>query len=475
MPPLRAVRRRHRVADRQAGSRHQVPGLNGAGGRSRPVRQPLRRHSDHQGPLHQGDSDAAGDPGVAQGRAPRAVVCRGRSRIDRSDRATTARAWTAVSSSSSTHPARTPKSIRTMRASCSRPARRRWSAITCTRSAKRRRRRSSSASRFIPKGYVPKHIRWSKQLAQPTAALDIPAGTVARVDGYTVLHKPARIIAFQPHMHIRGKRQCLELIYPTSGSSARTEVVNCANFNYNWHLTYNYADDAQPLVPAGTILHTISWHDNSAANKSNPDPRNWVGDGQRTIDEMGFAWIGWYDLTDEEYKTQLAERKELQRKTTTTTGSNSSNSSAATAWADLQGPPAELVIRASRRSLEAGLSQEGPAFFASRRFVCQSHTRCAPDCGGSRDRPRLPRAGERAARDRQQLQVQLRSGHSADVRRVVACARRRVRDALRLSESQLGAGALDSGRPRQQHRAGRTGSRAADVLLHAHATATCSP
>ena len=170
-----------------------------------------------------------------------------------------------------------------------------------------------------PEGYVPKHIRWSKQLAQPTAALDIPAGTVARVDGYTVLHKPARIIAFQPHMHIRGKRQCLELIYPTSGSSARSEVVNCANFNYNWHLTYNYADDSQPLVPAGTILHTISWHDNSAANKFNPDPKNWVGDGQRTIDEMGFAWIGWYDLTEEEYKAQLNERKEQQRKAVTST------------------------------------------------------------------------------------------------------------------------------------------------------------
>jgi hypothetical protein len=172
---------------------------------------------------------------------------------------------------------------------------------------------------LYPEGYVPKHIRWSKQLAQPTAPLDIPAGTVARIDGYTVLHKPARIIAFQPHMHIRGKRQCLELIYPTSGASARSEVVSCANFNYNWHLTYNYADEAQPLVPAGTILHTISWHDNSAANKANPDPRNWVGDGQRTIDEMGFAWIGWYELTDEEYKTQLAERRAAQRKNAATT------------------------------------------------------------------------------------------------------------------------------------------------------------
>lgn len=172
--------------------------------------------------------------------------------------------------------------------------------------------------KLYPKGYVPKHIRWSKQLAQPTADLDIPAGTVARVDGYTFLHKPARIIAFQPHMHIRGKRQCLELIYPTAGAAAKTEIVSCANFNYNWHLTYNYADDVQPLVPAGTILHTISWHDNSQANRFNPDPKNWVGDGQRTIDEMGFAWIGWYELSDDEYKAALAERKAQQQKPATT-------------------------------------------------------------------------------------------------------------------------------------------------------------
>ena len=131
-----------------------------------------------------------------------------------------------------------------------------------------------------------------------------------------VLSKSARIISFQPHMHIRGKRQCLELIYPTSGSSATTELVNCANFNYNWHLTYNYADDATPIVPAGTILHTISYHDNSSTNRFNPDPKNWVGDGERTIDEMGFAWIGWYDLTDEEYK-QAIEERDAKRKATT--------------------------------------------------------------------------------------------------------------------------------------------------------------
>ncbi len=171
---------------------------------------------------------------------------------------------------------------------------------------------------FYPKGYKPNYIRWSRQLAQPTTPIDIPAGMVARSDGYTILHKPARLLAFQPHMHNLGKRQCLEVIYPTAGTRSQTEMLNCANFNNNWHLTYNYADDVQPLLPAGTILHNIQWHDNTATNPRAMDPKNWVGDGQRTIDEMGFFWIGWVELTEEEYKAQVAERKAAQRGTSTT-------------------------------------------------------------------------------------------------------------------------------------------------------------
>ena len=125
-----------------------------------------------------------------------------------------------------------------------------------------------------------------------------------RSDGYTRFNKAGRITAFQPHMHTRGRRQCIELIYPDN----KTEQISCANFSFNWHIVAVYADEAAPIYPAGTVLHVISWHDNSA-NKSNPDPRNWVGTGNRTIDEMGFAWISWYDLTDDEYKAELDARK----------------------------------------------------------------------------------------------------------------------------------------------------------------------
>ena len=168
---------------------------------------------------------------------------------------------------------------------------------------------------LYPKGYVPKHVVYSKQLGQPTEPLDIPGGSsYVRSDGYTRFNKPGKITAFQPHMHTRGKRQCIELIYPDN----KTELINCADWSFNWHIVSVYADDVAPIYPAGTVLHVISWHDNSAS-KNNPDARNWVGSGQRTIDEMGFAWITWYDYSDEEYKTVLDERKGV-RKTSTSQG-----------------------------------------------------------------------------------------------------------------------------------------------------------
>jgi hypothetical protein len=177
---------------------------------------------------------------------------------------------------------------------------------------------------LYPKGVVPKYIRYSTHHGDPTPnandSLDIPAGTVARVDGYTLHAKPGKIIAWQPHMHIRGKYQCLELIYPGNPSNImKRETINCANWDYNWHSVYNYQDQAAPLVPAGTIIHIISWHDNSAANRNNPDPQNWVGYGDRTIDEMGFSWIGWIDLTPEEYEKELADRVAARQKPATST------------------------------------------------------------------------------------------------------------------------------------------------------------
>jgi len=156
---------------------------------------------------------------------------------------------------------------------------------------------------LFPEGEVPDKVLYSRQLAQ-AGELDIPAGQITRHDGYATMYLPGRLTGFQPHMHFLGKRQCLELIYPNSS----TEMVNCVNFDFNWHIVYNYEDDVQPIYPAGTKLHVISYHDNTEAHRGNLDATNWTGGGSRTIDEMAFGWISWYDYTDEEYAAELELR-----------------------------------------------------------------------------------------------------------------------------------------------------------------------
>ncbi len=167
------------------------------------------------------------------------------------------------------------------------------------------------ALKFHHKGYVPKHVEITQRIGV-TTDLDIPPNTDnVRTDGYTLLNKPARILSFQPHMHNRGKAQCMEAIYP---GGQKVEMLSCVSkYQFAWHLVYLYKDDEQPLLPAGTMLHVISWHNNTTTNRYNPDPDSLVTFGQRTIDDMAFAWVSYYYLTDEEFKQQSDARKAKQK------------------------------------------------------------------------------------------------------------------------------------------------------------------
>jgi len=77
-------------------------------------------------------------------------------------------------------------------------------------------------------------------------------------------------------------------------------------FTWTWQITYPYKN--QPAFPKGTVLHSIAYHDNSPANKENPDPTAFVGWGDRTIDEMNIGWLDFYYITDQEY-AELAKVK----------------------------------------------------------------------------------------------------------------------------------------------------------------------
>jgi hypothetical protein len=156
-----------------------------------------------------------------------------------------------------------------------------------------------------PKGYTPKHVLMAAgSLANHD--LDIPAGNEnVRIDAFMVLTKPSRMVNFEPHMHASGKRMCLEAILP----SGTRQTINCAGYDHNWVKVYQYEDDAAPLLPANTILHAIGYYDNSNGNPRNPEPRNWKGFGNRSIEDMMISIGKYIALSDDEYKAEVAARQ----------------------------------------------------------------------------------------------------------------------------------------------------------------------
>jgi hypothetical protein len=168
---------------------------------------------------------------------------------------------------------------------------------------------------FYPKGQEPKY-RQALGLygteREMSGGLDLAPNAITLNEGFHVMPRAGRVENFQPHMHLRGKAMSLEAILPSGQKQVLTYVPN---FNFNWHNTYVYADDVAPLLPKGTILKISAWHDNTAANKSNPDPDQWVGYGDRTVDEMAHAWINITYMSDEDFAAEVEARKAAQSRT----------------------------------------------------------------------------------------------------------------------------------------------------------------
>jgi hypothetical protein len=143
-----------------------------------------------------------------------------------------------------------------------------------------------------------------------TDAIDIPPNTVQATQGFFPLRRAARVESFQPHMHLRGKAMSLEAVLPNGQVQILSHV---SDFNFNWHNSYVYADDAAPLLPKGTIIKVTAWHDNTPAKSSNPNPNTWVGGGGRTVDEMAHAWVNVTYMSDEDLEAEIAARRAKQQ------------------------------------------------------------------------------------------------------------------------------------------------------------------
>ncbi len=141
-------------------------------------------------------------------------------------------------------------------------------------------------------------------LAVQNNRFEIPAHEANHeVKAELVLQQDSTLSALMPHMHLRGKDFLFRATYPSGESEV---LLSVPHYDFSWQLIYEPA--GQKLLPKGTRIHAVAHFDNSANNKSNPDPTKAVRFGEQSWEEM---MIGFFDVA---VKPGTTERDMLQPK-----------------------------------------------------------------------------------------------------------------------------------------------------------------
>jgi hypothetical protein len=140
---------------------------------------------------------------------------------------------------------------------------------------------------------APRHLVRTAAVAARRIAIP-PGASNHREDATVRLPADARIVAFMPHMHVRGKAYRYELDVP---GEARRTLLDIPDYDFNWQLRYELREPLE--APRGATLHGTAWYDNSAGNPANPDPTKTVRWGPQTVDEMMLGYVEYY-LVDED-------------------------------------------------------------------------------------------------------------------------------------------------------------------------------
>jgi len=150
--------------------------------------------------------------------------------------------------------------------------------------------RSKVALKFYPVGYEPEKVVQVEPLA--TMNFKIPAGDPAySAKTSTTFERDTLLIAYTPHMHLRGKAAHYVAKYP---DGTQEVLLDVPRYDFNWQTDYKYPAGGK-RIPAGTEIElTMTW-DNSADNPANPDPTVEVVFGEPTTAEMMFGFITYAD------------------------------------------------------------------------------------------------------------------------------------------------------------------------------------
>ena len=161
------------------------------------------------------------------------------------------------------------------------------------------------AFKLHPPGYEP-DLKYVRNTVGNGVDIDMkPMQAGQELHAYSVLEQHTKLLVFEPHQHAPGTRMCLEAIW---GHNIQT--LNCTGYDHNWVKQYVYQDDHAPLLPKGTILHLIGWHDTTQANRNVADPRNWSGGGRRSVANMFINLGKAVALTEEQFEQEMAQRRE---------------------------------------------------------------------------------------------------------------------------------------------------------------------
>ena len=116
----------------------------------------------------------------------------------------------------------------------------------------------------------------------PAGAADHPVKSRKQFD------RPVRLLAFMPHMHLRGK----SFRYFLDRQPADPEVLlDVPAYDFGWQSYYTLLEPRE--LPAGATILCHATFDNSASNRANPDPTVNVTWGEQTWEEM---MIGYVDI-----------------------------------------------------------------------------------------------------------------------------------------------------------------------------------
>jgi hypothetical protein len=113
----------------------------------------------------------------------------------------------------------------------------------------------------------------------------IPAGAKdVAVPAELGIGQPVRIWGLLPHTHLRGTRWQYKVEKPDSTSEV---ILDVPHYDFKWQTYYMFATPLE--LPAGAKISSMAWYDNSASNKSNPDPTKDVKWGDQTWEEMQYT------------------------------------------------------------------------------------------------------------------------------------------------------------------------------------------